>query len=193
MALREEWGVSPFDILAVAIGRLEQIKAPDQVLKAFLRSAPENPRLRLVIAGEGPMVPVLKEMLAGAPELAERVRLPGRLPGEQLPGLLQAADVFLNPDMGAPAFGLANAEALCMGAPVITTAVGAHREVVRGEEDGLLMEPYHTVRNALTRLLPHLPESEESRQSRADRARRRFRRGRMITRLESVYRTLLES
>lgn len=192
-AARQEFGAAPGDILLAAVGRLEPVKRPDMILDSFLEIAAQHPRARLVIAGEGKLLAQLRERAAQSPH-AERISLPGKLSPDQVPRLLHAADIFLNPDHGAPAFGLANAEALTMGTPVLATDAGAHREVVRPPEDGLLVPRNDATlwTAALEQFLKHAPESPHLRRKRAAISRRRFDRSRMIKRLVVVYERLLQ-
>lgn len=179
-------------IVLAAVGRLEPVKGAELLLNAFLAVADEDPRLHLVLGGEGSLLPRLRRAVSEA-GLGDRVRLPGRLPQEDVPGLLMGADLFLNADQGAPAFGLANAEALLMGTPVLTTDAGAHREVVLPPRDGALVPPRDLAAwtAAQRDLLHQLPEKEADRNNRAQRARNRFSRDTMISGLLNAYQMIL--
>jgi glycosyltransferase involved in cell wall biosynthesis len=86
------------------------------------------PEATLILVGDGPDRPGL-EALALEKGLADRVRFLGRRPHEELPFLLAAADVSLQPSESE---GLANVwvEAMACGTPVVTTDVGGAREAV---------------------------------------------------------------
>jgi D-inositol-3-phosphate glycosyltransferase len=66
---------------------------------------------------------------------------------------MRAADVVVVPSRREP-LGLAAVEALACGTPVVASAVGGLKEVVRDEETGLLIAPENpdALANALTRL-----------------------------------------
>lgn len=182
----------------VASGRLEPIKGFDRLLSAFLEICDDFPHWDLVIAGRGTQwVPLRKHRRALPPELRARIHLPGYVPAavgtgrrRHLPSLLEAADLFLNADQGAPAFGLANAEALAMGTPVLATNAGAHGEVLCGVEDGWMIRGDDEAQWAsqLRRTLATLPEEAAAREQRAQRARARFSRAVMVRRLLGAYR-----
>lgn len=188
---RREWDVPDDSILVAAAGRVEHAKGFGDLVAAFTSLPAHGPRNRpalLTIAGEGSLLPTLRRTVetGGA---AGRVRFAGRVPSERLASLLRAADLFVNLDRGAPAFGLANAEALCMGTPVLTTDAGAHREVVRDGQDGTLV-PRATPQAAAEALgawLTRLPEADSARDDRASAARHRFSREQMLGRLVEVY------
>lgn len=189
-AARREWGLAPQDVLLVSVGRVETVKRPDLVLEGFLRIAADHPRARLLLAGDGALLPALRERAASA-GLGDRIQFPGRVAAEKLPSLLEAADLFLNADHGAPAFGLANAEALCQGAPVLATDSGAHGEVVR-EGDGMLVprDNAGAWEAALRRMVAQLPEAESAREARRARARLRFDRAAMVRGIVASYREI---
>ncbi|MDI6784795.1 MAG: glycosyltransferase family 4 protein, partial [bacterium] len=86
---------------------------------------------QLVIAGEGPYRSQLEKMVKQ--NNLNRVRFLGNVPESQLPKLYSSADIFVNPDLTAPAFGLVAAEALSCGIPVIASNNGALPEVVTPE------------------------------------------------------------
>lgn len=193
-AARQAWDCEPDELLLVSIGRMEEIKAPDFTLRAFLKAAEKTKRpMRLIMAGEGPMR-AKGEQIAKSSNIDHPIHFPGRIAPEQIASLLAAADLFINPDQGAPAFGLANAEALCQGTPVLTTDRGAHREVVSREEFGWLTPAFSAkaLTKSLFNALSQLPESPSDRMKRRETARARFLRDRMISDLQDVYRAVIQ-
>ncbi len=188
-AARRKWGVAQDETLLVSLGRIEETKGFRLLLDAFMKQAKSHPKAKMILAGDGPLrAPLLKAIdLHG---LADRVQMPGRVSMADSPGLLQVADYFLNADLGAPAFGLVNAEALVMGTPVLASNVGAHPEVIDRALFGKLVRP--TSLAAWERFLQQALESpQEKPEDRAERmreARDLFCRDRMIYRLTEVYR-----
>lgn len=186
----------------VAVGRLETIKGFHRVLESFLEVSADHPDWDLVIAGRGSQwTPLRKHRRTLPPGLRARIHLPGAIPGavetrgrRHLPALLEAADLFLNADQGAPAFGLANAEALAMGTPVLATNVGAHGEVLGDGGDGWLAEADDGAEwtRQLRAAIATLPEGQGARDDRARRARARFSRDVMIRRLLGAFRRAQE-
>lgn len=185
---RAQLGYAANDVLLLAVGRMEEVKGVRMLAGAFERLAAKHPGIRLVMVGDGTLLGELRRQLRSGPA-ATRAHLPGALSSARTQVLLAAADLFINPDTGDPAFGLSNAEALCHGVPVLTTRRGAHPEVVRADHgEGWLVEPApESIEAELERILPNLPEPEELRLRRRKVARRRFSADRMLARLELVY------
>jgi glycosyltransferase involved in cell wall biosynthesis len=67
-----------------------------------------------------------------------RVRLLGELDDEEIAGVLNACDVFVNPSHNE---GLPNTvlEAGAVGLPVIATDVGGTREIITSPDEGILV------------------------------------------------------
>ena len=177
-------------LLLFAVSRLEEIKGLDIALRG-LGGLSRREGWHFAIGGGGPDRLRL-EGLAGHLGLQDRVTFLGRVPDADLADWFAAADLFLNPDRGQPAFGLTIAEALAAGTPVLASRAGAHPEVLR-RGDGILVPPGNAKlwRRALEHLLGRLPEREIRRSRRRDRARQRFHRALMIRRLAGAYRDVL--
>jgi glycosyltransferase involved in cell wall biosynthesis len=87
----------------------------------------------LVIAGDGPRATALRDHAAHA---GADVRFTGRVGDEDLARLRAGAAVALVPSLAAETFGLAAAEAMAAGLPVVASASGALRDLV--PPDGLV-------------------------------------------------------
>lgn len=138
------------------VGRLAPEKNVDTLVEAV-------GDLNLVVAGDGPL----------------RERVPnalGAVPHAEVERLLERASVVVAP-CEREGFGLAAAEAMAFGRPVVAAAGGALLELVSDGETGLLVPPRDAaaLRAAVERLLRD-PELRE-RLGRAARARARERFG----------------
>ncbi|WP_259312854.1 glycosyltransferase [Capillimicrobium parvum] len=114
---------------ALFAGRLAVEKGADVAIDACRRAG--RP---LVIAGDGPLRPQLEARAAGA-----GVRFAGRLDPDGLAAARAAASVALVPSRSAETFGLAAAEAMAAGLPVIASRIGALTELVA--DDARLVAP----------------------------------------------------
>jgi glycosyltransferase involved in cell wall biosynthesis len=134
----------PRERFALVAARLAPEKGVDVAIEACRRA-----RLALLVAGDGPERPRLEAAAAAAPA----VRLLGRLPAAELAALRARAGVVLVPSRSAETFGLAAAEAMAAGAPVVASRVGALPGVV-GDEAALVApgDPAALARAALARL-----------------------------------------
>jgi glycosyltransferase involved in cell wall biosynthesis len=125
---------APFTLLFC--GQLVHRKGVDVLAEAFGRAAREEPRLRLLLAGEGPERAALARALPPG-----RFELRGHVPWESLPALYAEADALVLPSRH-DGWGLVVNEALASGIPVIaTSAVGAAADLLREGETGFLMPP----------------------------------------------------
>ncbi|MDJ0343183.1 glycosyltransferase family 4 protein [Streptomyces sp. H10-C2] len=110
--------------LVLAVGRLEPHKGYDLLLDATRLLADRDPRLLVVVAGEGSQRAALERRI-------DTERLPVRLVGRRadVTELLAAADVVVLPSRWE-ARALIAQEALHAGVPLVATAVGGIPELV---------------------------------------------------------------
>lgn len=109
------------------LGALVPYKAPDLLLEAF-RGLGE----RLVVAGDGPLLPALRR---NAPP---NVTFLGRVDDAALPALYAGAKGLLFP--GIEDFGIVPVEAQAAGTPVLALRGGGALETVREGETGLFFD-----------------------------------------------------
>ena len=118
------------------------------------------PDLRVVVAGSGSRFEL--ENVRDRLGLAGRVDLVGRIPDEELARWYRAADLFVLPTIAYEGFGLATAEALASGTPVVGTPVGATPELLEPLDPELIargVEPpdlAEAIRAGLVRATPAL-------------------------------------
>lgn len=111
----------------LCLGGLTERKNVLRLARAFERRAEGT----LTFVGDGP--------LRGALDGRERIRLAGRVPHEDVPRWMAAADVVCQPSLVEP-FGLATLEAMASGRSVVSTRVGGPPEFVPPEA-GVLVDP----------------------------------------------------
>lgn len=189
LAVRREIGVEAGDFLIVQVARLDPLKDHLTALRTLERVARRRPDARLVLAGEGPQLPLLREFIAER-NLAARVRLLGLR--TDVPRLLAAADLFLLTSVseGIP---LTLIEAMAAGLPVVSTRVGGVGEVVADGETGLLAPAGDDA--ALAENVLRLADDGElrrrlGRQGR-ERAAARFSEAQMVQRYADLYQEML--
>lgn len=122
-----------------SVGRMQAVKAPAHLARAFVRALEMEPRLRqklrLVMAGDGPLRPEVAAILkaAGVESLAW-------LAGERndVPQILRGLDCFVLPSL---AEGISNTilEAMACGIPVVATRVGGNEELIVEGQTGTLV------------------------------------------------------
>ncbi len=117
----------------IHLSNFRPVKRPLDVVETFARVREELPA-RLVLAGEGPELPVVRNRVR-ALGLTDSVVFAGEV--RDVPGLLQGGDAFLLAS-DSESFGLAALEAMACGLPVVSTDGGGIAELVRDGETGLL-------------------------------------------------------
>lgn len=130
-AVRRQWAVGSDTRLLVTVRNLEPRAGVGELVEAAGHLARRRKDFVLLMAGKGPLEARLERRIRDL-ELADRVRLLGFVPEDRLPGLYQAADLYLQPDTELQGFGLPIVEALACGTPVLATPVGGARETLAG-------------------------------------------------------------
>ena len=108
---------------ALVASRLSSEKGVDVAIEACRRAG-----LPLVVAGDGPQLARLRALAAGA-----TVRFEGFVDDERLRQLRAQAALALIPSLTSETFGLAAAEAMAAGVPVVASRIGALPELVAEE------------------------------------------------------------
>jgi len=140
LAARAEFHAGPAPVAAV-FGRIARWKGQD----LLLRAASEIPKLRVWIVGEafftGDDHRYAGELkaLASSPALAGRVDFLGQR--DDIPRLMQAADVIVHTSVAPEPFGRVVAEGMLFGRPVIASRAGGPAEMIRHGETGWLFAP----------------------------------------------------
>lgn len=133
-ALRREIGFAADDVVIGSIGRLVEQKDYPTQLKAFAIAARHVPRLRMVLAGDGPLDQTLRQTVLER-GLEDRVRFIGHW--ERVPALLRSLDIFVLASKFEP-FGVAILEAKAAGVAIVATRVNEIPEILSDGESGLL-------------------------------------------------------
>jgi len=139
-----EQGGDGAPVVLGTVGRLDPIKNQAGLLRAFraiLDRHPEwGPRLRLIIAGDGPLRGELAR-LARELEIEDSVWFPGAR--GDVPELMRAMDVFVLPSINE---GISNTilEAMATGLPVVAGRTGGNPELVLEGVTGALCDPNDT-------------------------------------------------
>lgn len=122
-------GLAPGQPAVVCAVRLVALKGVQRLINALAILERRHPDLRLLVAGEGPYRDQLLDR-ARAAGVAQRVNLLGFVPQERLAGFYALGRLAAFPSMGEEALGLAIAEAMACGLPVVASDLGGVPEVV---------------------------------------------------------------
>lgn len=135
-SLRTHFGFSDNDVVIVTASRLSLKNGVDDLIRS-LTFLPQN--YKGLIAGEGED----KDKITSLTEqkgLKDRVVFLGKRGHDELPGILQAADIFCRPSLSE---GLGNSflEAMATGLPIIGTPVGGIPDFLTDGETGVFCQP----------------------------------------------------
>lgn len=195
--LRGQIAGAPFgaaaEWLVGTVGRLSPIKDQTLLARAFVRALEWSPtardRMRLVIAGEGPLRPVVEQVLreSGVEPLCW-------LAGERndVPAVMGGLDAFVLPSQ---AEGISNTilEAMASALPIVATDVGGNAELLEPGATGVLVAPRDVDAMATAMLADFDDRAAARRRGIAARAvvQRRFSLDSMVAAYGDLYQRLL--
>jgi glycosyltransferase involved in cell wall biosynthesis len=181
------WGE---DTVLISVGRLAAEKNMAVLLEGAAIVMGNDPRLRVVLVGDGPDKSKLME-LARDLGIADRVEFPGMVSFDRIPGLLKAADLFGFASI-TETQGMVTMEALAAGLPVAAVEAAGTRDVVTDGVDGILADnDPAALAEAIASILEH-PERAKSFREAAARKSESFDLDYLATRMVEVYRQAIE-
>ncbi|HEY5471681.1 MAG TPA: glycosyltransferase family 4 protein, partial [Candidatus Limnocylindrales bacterium] len=156
-ALRLSLGLPPNATTAVFVGRLSREKGLMELMEAWTDLA--APGVYLVVVGPDmpghpwDVGPAARALVAER-GLSSSVRFVGGVSPNEVPKWMQAADLAVQPSH-FEAFGIAAAEAMAIGLPVVASDVGGFRDYIQDGINGFRVPPHdpQALGQALRRLL----------------------------------------
>jgi glycosyltransferase involved in cell wall biosynthesis len=188
-AVRRSLGAGDDDFIVLQVARLDPIKDHKTAIRAFQRAVQVDPRIRLMIVGDGMERAAIEREIDDC-SLEKSVLLLG--PRNDVPKLLAAADAFLLTSVseGIPVTVI---EAMAVGVPVVATAVGGMPELITDRVSGLLVPAGDVI--GIADALIEISRDEELRNSLALRAKKEaennFSEDRMIASYDQIYGEML--
>jgi L-malate glycosyltransferase len=134
----------------VMVAQVTPWKAQDAAIRTLSLLSERYHDARLLLVGEAKFASkatrhdnraYLRRLHAMTRELALEDRVAFLGERQDVPAILKAADVLLAPSWEEP-FGRCVIEGMAMKLPVIATAVGGPREIIRDGKDGFLRDPH---------------------------------------------------
>lgn len=135
--VRAQWNWND-DKIIISAGRLAEEKNWVTLLEAFAIAQKAHPKIRLVLLGDGPQSQALQR-LAGELEITDRVTFVGKVPFEDIPNYLKAADLFAFASI-TETQGLVTLEAMAAGLPVVAVDASGTRDILEDGRQGFLMQ-----------------------------------------------------
>lgn len=135
------------------VGRIQPVKGLDVLIDAWARVRRLVPHAKLVIAGDGAILPQLRERAAER-GVTDSVHFPGRITQLEAAAMYELADVYVQP---SHLEGLPNSvlEAMASGLPIVATRVSGNEDLVVDHANGRLVPAANpdALAAALTELL----------------------------------------
>lgn len=193
-ALAAEFGIAPADRTALFVGSLYPFAGVDRVLANFDLLLEACPAAKLLVVGDGPLLPGLRRTVEER-GLAARVVLAGRRPFVEVPRWLSLADVAFNSfqlnDVTRDIVPIKMLQYLATGRPVLSAPIADVMRLFPAEQSGALYEEIADG-SAFARRLGALLQDDAHRSQLARRARetilRKWSLERTIDDLERVLR-----
>ena len=134
-ALRAGWDIGPDNVLVGCVGNYKSGKGQETLIRAVARAHGANPRLRLILVGEGPLRLQLQRLIDEL-GLHGVVRLHGAEPDARK--IIGAFDIAAQASVSE---GLPNAvlEAAAAGLPIVATDAGGTAEILDSGRAGVLV------------------------------------------------------
>ncbi|SEC64067.1 glycosyltransferase family 4 protein [Paenibacillus sp. GP183] len=130
-----------FNVLFV--GRVIPKKGLPVLIRAVHQARRSLPDIRLIVAGGEQR----KGYIASLKQQAKRLKVPalflGKIHHHKLHSIYWLGDCFVCPSQKHEPFGLVNVEAMGSAVPVIASANGGIKEIIRDGENGMLVSTYH--------------------------------------------------
>jgi len=122
--------------------RLVKGKGQDTLIRVFTSINKKMKDVILVIAGYGPDMARLKEIVVKN-NIIDKVVFLGGLTREDVQTYYALSDVFVMISRLSETFGIVFIEAMAVGTPVIGSDIGGIPEVINNEINGLTVDPYN--------------------------------------------------
>jgi len=199
-AFRESIGVGPDEILVGSVGRFTRWKGQDDFLRAAARVLEKRPETRFVVEGDcvssraeqSEDERFAEELRALVDELglSESVIFTGYR--SDVAAVMNGLDIFVLPSHFEP-FGIVVLEAMASDCGIVATGAGGVPDIVRHEQEGLLVPPKDP--EALADAVLRLVDDEALRASLSNAARERvaheFPLWRHVARMREMYEGLV--
>ncbi|HEX2222438.1 MAG TPA: glycosyltransferase family 4 protein [Candidatus Limnocylindria bacterium] len=133
----DAWRDGTLNVLFV--GRLEERKGLEHLLKAYHRLRKRRVDARLLVIGDGPRRRQYHRYV-GLRGIRD-VEWLGRVSDDDKARWFATADIFCAPSTGQESFGIVLLEAMAAGVPIVASDIHGYKNVVQRNVQGLLVEP----------------------------------------------------
>lgn len=127
------------EVVLFAPGRLSKEKGFHILLRAFSIAIRKYPKVKLIIAGDGPKKREL-EKLSKILDIERYVKFLGKVQYNKMQELFLSSDIVIVPSIHPEPFGRVALEAILAGKPVVASEVGGLPEIIE-DKAGILVQP----------------------------------------------------
>lgn len=163
--IREELGVTTDDIIIGLVARITEQKNPLMLVRAFSKLARSNPKVKLLIVGDGDLK---EETIHLVQELGTSEQVIFQPFRSDVPALLDTIDIYCLPSLWE-GLSIGLLEAMSMGKAIIASSVDGNKEVITNNINGLLIDS--TDEEGLTKAIELLSVNKDLRDKLGVRAR----------------------
>lgn len=189
---KQRFGFAETNRVIGTVGRVEEQKGHVFLLRAFarLRRQPGGGDLRLLLVGDGRLLPQLREAAENL-DIADACRFPGNI--SRLADVYRAIDVFTMPSLWE-GLSLAMLEAMAAGLPMVATDVGGARDVLGDSRWGLVVPPHDAdaLATAIEKLLDDPQATAEMAASGRERVHANYSVTALTNQLANLYQTAMK-
>lgn len=121
------------------LGRLEARKGILELLRAYERLQRDETPIRLIVAGEGELMPEVRRFVRN--RKLEAVELVGAVDDATKLRLFATCDLFCSPALYGESFGIVLVEAMASGKPVVAAANRGYASIMQGDAAPFLTRP----------------------------------------------------
>lgn len=182
--------------ILLAVGRLSDQKGLQYLIDAMQDIRRYEPKIKLLIVGEGPYETALNEIVKSK-GLEDFVEFIGSVPFSEIPRYYNFADIFVMPSLstktGTEALGLSLIEAMASGCAVIGTNIGGIPFVIKDGYNGVLVEQKNAneLAHAVITLLKDKKKSEKLGKNAAQFIRKNYSWESVAKRFIGIYKEIL--
>ena len=209
--VRKYFGIGSDQPLLLYVGNLTEIKGIHVLIEALRIIIKQFPDVKLLIALNMPLSKYEEEDstglydMEGAFEIKEKMKSYGLNNNviplgivRNMPQIMAASDVFITPflnTVGVVDYPTSLLEAMAVGKPVIATRVGGIPEIVKPNENGILVEP-NNIDELVNAIMYMLNNKEEAKRKGLEGAKlvfEKFRTEIVVDKLERIYEEVISN
>ena len=191
-SVRAEYGIPDSAPVIGYLGRLAEEKNLDFLSRALAAYLEGDDSAHVLVVGGGEAMADIEDVFQRR-DMSERLHMTGELTGQEVIDAYHAMDVFAFSSL-TETQGMALAEALAAGCPVVALDAPGAREIVRTGKNGILVEEEDEgeFAEALSSVLQKLDREGRKFADRCRKSVENYRSERCVGRALDLYRELLE-